>query len=66
MLKLSELSFDVCYLPGKDNIPADVLNRYQHSKPAVDPVAMHDIDDITLHPCLQDWLRLFALPVTLA
>ena len=66
MLKLSELSFNVSYLPGKDNIPADILSYYQRHKPAVDPVAMHDIDDITLHPCLQDWLRLFALPVTLA
>lgn len=66
MQRLAELSFDVCYLPGKDNIPADILSRYQHSKPTVDPVAMHDLDDVTLHSYLQDWLRLFALPITLA
>ena len=64
--QLAELSFDVCYLPGKDNIPADILSLYQHFKPVVDPVAMHDIDDVTLHPYLQDWLRLFAPPITLA
>lgn len=52
MQRLAELSFDVCYLPGKDNIPADILSRYQHYKPTVDPVAMHDLDDVTLHSYL--------------
>ena len=66
MLKLAELSFDVCYLPGKENIPADVLSRYQHAREPVDMVAMHDKDDVTLHPCLMDWLRLFAAPHSLS
>ena len=66
MLKLAKLLFDVCYLPGKENIPADVLSHYNHTRQPVDTIAMHDIDAVTLHPCLKDWLHLFAAPHTLA
>ena len=60
--KLSELQLEVVYLPGRDNIVADVLSRYGHERGSSSaiPVAHYDLADVSLHPRLCEWLRVVA------
>ena len=56
--KLSELHFRICYIPGKENIPADVLSRYQVAPaPATQ---LHDLADVNVATVVSKWLAVVA------
>ena len=48
------------YIPGKDNIPADVLSRYGRESPLPDFEPVYDTTDVSLKPVFDDWFRVFA------
>ena len=65
MEKLSELSFKICYLPGKENVPTDVLSRYGAKAVDVELAGSHDPASPATAAVLEDWLRVVAPKLTL-
>ncbi len=46
--RLSELTYSVQYIPGRENIPADVLSRYGQGTPVEEALPLYDTDDVSL------------------
>ena len=54
-------------MPGKENVPADVLSRYGHDAPVVvAPMATHAMDDPECARVMTDWIRVMAPHLTLS
>ena len=62
MEHLGELALEVVYVPGRDNVAADVLPRLGFEQDEVDssPAACFDVSNASLRGVLVDWLHCVA------